>query len=173
METPARKRRIALRFLRYLWKLSCLTSRDTIDAGSWSGNETIWRTTLDLNHILYFSPKSPKNIITIADGIIAGEGEGPLCPTPRPAGILIGGENPAYVDAVMAKLMGYNVSRVPTVYEAVYHRKSQFAGPYLEELAVNCGDKEGASRVQRFGELPDLQFLKPRYWKRADCVSAR
>ncbi|HUI06871.1 MAG TPA: DUF362 domain-containing protein [Verrucomicrobiae bacterium] len=172
MTMAALKRRACLRALQLLWKAARVTSGDRIDAGSWSGNETIWRTTLDLNHILYFSPRSPRHILTLADGIIAGEGEGPLVPSPRPAGVLLGGENPAYIDATMARLMGYNVSRVPTVYEAVYHRKSRFAGPYLEEFDIACRDADGAKRMVRFVDLPNLRFVKPQHWKRADRAAA-
>ena len=84
--------------------------------------------TLDLNHLLYFGDPAPRRIISIVDGIVAGEGEGPLQPTSQTAGVLVAGANPAYVDCVLARLMGYNVSRLPTPYNAVYHRKSRFGG---------------------------------------------
>ncbi len=166
----ASRRTLWLRALHALWRMSCLGSGEKIDAGSWSGNETIWRTTLDLNHILHFSPSSPKRVVTIVDGVIAGEGDGPLSPTPKAAGLLIGGENPAYVDAVLGKLMGYNLSRVPTVYHAIYHRKSRLAGPPLEDFRVRCAFKAGAGESVPFARLPNLNFVKPRYWKRAETA---
>jgi uncharacterized protein (DUF362 family) len=139
-----------------------------ITAGSWSGNETIWRTTLDLNHALYFSPNSARRIISILDGIVAGQGDGPLSPTPRPMGIIIAGENPAYVDAVAAKTMGYNISRVPTLYNAIYHRKSKFSGPDPLDYSVTCVNRDGKPEQAPFDGLQVHSFTKPRAWKRAE-----
>jgi uncharacterized protein (DUF362 family) len=149
-----------------LWRASRILNGDSISAGSWHGNETIWRTTLDLNHLLYFGGRAPRYIISIVDGIMAGEGEGPLNPMPKPAGLLLGGENPAYVDAALARLMGYNISRLPTIYHAVYHRKSQFGGSYLEDLEVHLWE-DGKVKVVPFFDLPNLDFVKPQHWKRA------
>jgi len=144
---------------------SVLAGGESTSLGSWSGNETIWRTTLDLNHVLYFSEYSPKKIVTIVDGIIAGEGQGPLKPTPKPAGIIIAGENPAYIDAVIAKLLGYNISRIPTVYNAIYDRRSHFAGPPLPQFAVtSLLDSEIPKQIS-FDTLPNLGFRKPRFWR--------
>ena len=55
-------------------------------SGSWCGNDTIWRTVVDLNRILLWFDgdgkprKVPRRYLTIVDGIIAGEeayGTGP------------------------------------------------------------------------------------------------
>jgi len=166
---PLWKRQIGTVTLQCLWQLSKLFQFDKISASSWRGNETIWRTTLDLNHALYFwSERRPKRIFNIIDGIIAGEGEGPLSPTPTSAGVLIGGENPAYVDAVMGQLMGYNLSRIPTVYHAIYHRRSLFAGPFLEDVTVSSAKDDDSVDSIPFFELPNLRFEKPTYWKGAD-----
>jgi uncharacterized protein (DUF362 family) len=154
---------------RLLWLASRLTGGDGISGASWSGNETIWRMTLDLNHLLYFSPASPKRVISILDGVIAGEGEGPLTPSPRPLGLLIAGENPAYVDAVAAKLMGYTIARVPTVYHALNHRRSRFAGPDLRGWAVTRVAEGQAPERVPFEDLPNLGFVKPRHWERAEA----
>jgi uncharacterized protein (DUF362 family) len=153
-----------------LAKLSRLTGSEEISSGAWSGNETIWRMTLDLNHLLYFHKKSRRRIITIVDGIISGEGDGPLRPTPKPVGLLIGGENPAYIDAVIGKLMGYNIARVPTVYHALYNRKSRFGGQPTDLLEVRCILNGKRKNVIPFDDLPNLQFKKPIYWKRAETV---
>jgi hypothetical protein len=159
-------RRAGAIILGALWRTSRILTGDSIFAGSWQGNETIWRMTLDLNHLLYFGKRAPKRLISIVDGVIAGEGEGPLSPTPRPAGLLVVGENPAYVDAVLARLMGYNISRVPTIYHAIYHRKSQFGGPYLDNFKVHLWE-DGRVKLLPFHDLPNLGFVKPEHWKRA------
>jgi uncharacterized protein (DUF362 family) len=165
-ELPEARRKLGTLMLGGLWRASRILTGDSTSAGSWFGNETIWRMTLDLNHLLYFGSHAPKKIISIADGIVAGEGEGPLSPSPKPTGVIVGGENPAYVDAALAQLIGYNISRVPTVYQAIYHRKSQFAGPYLENFTAHLCEN-GNTKVVPFDELPDLNFIKPEHWKRA------
>jgi uncharacterized protein (DUF362 family) len=57
--------------------------------GSWEGNDTLWRTILDLNRILFFADREgrlrgepQRRYLAIVDGIVAGEGEGPLGATP-------------------------------------------------------------------------------------------
>ena len=163
---PERRRKAGAVMLAALWRTSRVLTADSTSAGSWYGNETIWRMTLDLNHLLYFSARSPRQVISIADGIIAGEGEGPLRPTSKRAGVLVGGENPAYVDCVLARLMGYNISRLPTPYNAVYHRKSRFGQGPLEDLLVRVWqDRE--SRSMLLADLPNLEFVKPEHWQRA------
>lgn len=146
---------------------SRLTGGDRIAPGSWSGNETIWRTILDLNHLLYFGPRKPKQVLNLVDGIIAGEGEGPLRPTPKPCGLILVGENPAFVDAAIAKLMGYTVARVPTVYHAVYHRKSKFGTQFPETATVHLVNENGESRNLLCRDLQSLGFTPPANWRRA------
>lgn len=94
--------------------------------GSWEGNNTLWRTILDLNRILFFADRDgalrgepQRRYLTIVDGIIAGEGEGPLGATPVRAGVLIGGFDPSVVDAVASREMGFDPARIPLVREAL------------------------------------------------------
>jgi len=83
--------------------------------GSWHGNDTIWRTVLDLNRLLIFADRygemtdfPQRQCLTIVDAIVAGEGEGPLEPDARPCGFLAGGINPVAVDAVLATVIGFD-----------------------------------------------------------------
>jgi uncharacterized protein (DUF362 family) len=147
--------------------LGRLTGARHISFGSWSGNETIWRMTLDLNHALYFGAQRPKKIINIVDGIVAGEGDGPLASSPKKSGLVLLGDNPAYLDAVMARFMGYNISRIPTVYHAIHHRKSRFAGPFLDDLTI-CRTVEGRSMTTvKWNEIENMGFAPPPRWQRA------
>ncbi|GIW66819.1 MAG: hypothetical protein KatS3mg095_0717 [Candidatus Parcubacteria bacterium] len=149
-----------------LWIFSKFSVREEVSAGSWRGNDTIWRTILDLNHIAYFNEFKTRPILNIVDGIISGEGEGPLAPEPKLTGLLIAGWNPAYVDAVIAKLMGYTVARIPAVYNAIYHRKSKFYAGDLRETKIDWVEN-GVKQILAFENLPNLQFKKPYYWRGA------
>lgn len=168
---PRSTRKGILVLIGLLRRLSDLTGGDGITSGGWSGNETVWRMTLDLNHALYFGEHSPKKIISIVDGIIAGEGDGPLWPTAKPLGTILVGENPACVDATIARIMGYNISRVPTVHHAIYDRRSKFATEGLSAISVVYIPETGDFSQLSLLDVPVDSFVKPRYWRRAESSS--
>ena len=94
--------------------------------GSWEGNDTLWRTILDLNRILFFADRDgrlrgepQRRYLAIVDGIVAGEGEGPLGATPIDAGLLVGGVDPSLVDAVASEAMGFDPASIPLVRESL------------------------------------------------------
>jgi uncharacterized protein (DUF362 family) len=158
-----------LRFhlLRAVTKLGQAAGGDRIRPGSWPGNETLWRTTLDLNHLVYFGSKRPVRVLNVVDGVVAGEGDGPLRPMAKPLGLLLVGENPAYIDAVIAKLIGYNLARVPTVHNSLFDRRSGFGGAPLDAPIVH--QLQGASKAQivSVAEVPSRCLRPPPYWRRA------
>lgn len=93
--------------------------------GSWSGNDTIWRTALDLNRILLYGrvdgsmANSPqRKVIHVVDAVVAGQGDGPLAPQPLNLGFLFGGCNAAAIDAIGAEMLGYDTQQISIVREA-------------------------------------------------------
>lgn len=93
--------------------------------GSWSGNDTIWRTCLDLNRILLYGRSDgtmqhepQRQVMHVVDAVMAGQGDGPLSPQPLPLGLLLAGQNAAAVDWVGAHLLDYEPALVPLVREA-------------------------------------------------------
>ena len=114
--------------LKYLGKAVFGDTRDVVRGGNWHGNDTVWRMVIDLNKVLlYADPDGTvrrrqvherKSYLTVVDGIVAGEGNGPEAPDPKAAGLLVAGTNPATVDAVCCKLMGFDWQRVPVVRHA-------------------------------------------------------
>ncbi len=88
--------------------------------GSWSGNDTIWRTCLDLNRILLYGrpdgtvADSPqRRVLNVVDAVVAGQGDGPLSPEPLPLGLLLASSSSAAMDWIGAHLLGYTPSRIP------------------------------------------------------------
>jgi uncharacterized protein (DUF362 family) len=88
--------------------------------GSWSGNETVPRTTLDLNRILLYGRPDQtlaetvqRRVLHVVDAVVAGQGDGPLAPEPLPLGLLLAGENAAAVDWIGAHLLGYDAWKIP------------------------------------------------------------
>jgi len=102
------------------------TNTDTIRSGNWYGNDTTWRMVIDLNRILMYADSNGKlqdtparRIFCIVDGIVGGEGNGPMDPTPKAAGVVLAGMNPVAVDLVCARLMGFDYKRLPVLYKAM------------------------------------------------------
>ncbi|MCX6020422.1 MAG: DUF362 domain-containing protein, partial [Chloroflexi bacterium] len=93
--------------------------------GDWFGNDTVWRMAHDLNLAFLFGDRQGKmqdtpqrNYLGVVDGVMAGDGEGPLYPDPAPAGVLLGGWHPVWVDLVGATAMGYDWRKIPMIREA-------------------------------------------------------
>lgn len=71
--------------------------------------------------------------LTIVDGIVAMEGNGPNSGTPRQMGLLIAGENPVSVDTVAARLAGIPPQLLPTEQEA---RRRGLPGTELDQISI-------------------------------------
>jgi uncharacterized protein (DUF362 family) len=91
-----------------------------IYGGSWYGNDTTWRMVHDMNKILFFADKQGKmqrtmqrRSFSIVDAIIAGEGEGPLSPSAKQCGIILGGLDPLRIDTAAAYIMGFDPNKIP------------------------------------------------------------
>ena len=61
----------------------------------------------------YFKPR-----LSIIDGVVGMEGNGPTAGTPRPVGVLIASENPHAADLIGAAVIGLNPGEVPTLVAA-------------------------------------------------------
>ena len=88
---------------------------DTYRHGDWWGNDTCWRSALDINKILLYgtlegvlSESQTRNYFSLIDGIMAGDETGPLAPTPRREGVLVAGFDPVSVDRVATEIMGFD-----------------------------------------------------------------
>ncbi len=103
-------------------------SDQIIRSGNWFGNDTIWRMCLDLNKAISYGNadgsvrqgqlSAAKRHYVLVDGIVAGQGSGPMNPDPFPSGLLIFGTNVPSVDAVSAFLMGFDPERIPIIRQA-------------------------------------------------------
>lgn len=114
-----------------------------IEKGNWYGNDTCWRMCLDLNYILRYSDKSgiicnkiQRKYFCIVDGIIAGECEGPMDPTPKNVGVLVAGFNPYYADYVCANIMGFAPNKVPFLKNV--HHNGKLPDISFNDIEVSC-----------------------------------
>jgi uncharacterized protein (DUF362 family) len=117
-------------------------TNQVVRSGNWYGNDTAWRMVLDLNRaLLHFdaggrSRTGPRRYFALVDGLIAGQGDGPMAPDAAPAGLVIAGCNPAAVDTVCAVLMGFDYRKLPVVRGAWRESDCGLAGFGPE--AVRC-----------------------------------
>ena len=100
--------------LKRVGKLVFGTTDAVVRSGNWHGNDTTWRMALDLNACFFYwrdgrlDQSHTRRYLCLVDGIIGGEGEGPLAPDAVPCGIIVAGENPVAVDTAVAWLMGFD-----------------------------------------------------------------
>ena len=91
------------------------STKNVVRSGNWPGNDTIWRTVLDLAAILTYCDsdgvvhdRPVRRFFNVVDGIVGGEGNGPLDADPRPSRLIIAGASPLLVDAVSAAVVGFS-----------------------------------------------------------------
>jgi uncharacterized protein (DUF362 family) len=106
-----------------LWKLVPKSRYHSLTA-SWYGNDTTWRMVADLNIIAMFgnangelSQKPVRKIYSLCDGIIGGQGDGPLKPKPLPMGVIMFTNHSVAADTAVAKLMRFDISLIPLIRE--------------------------------------------------------
>lgn len=120
----------------------------SIGYGMWYGNDTIWRSIIDLNRIILYCDKFgimqdsiQRRYVSITDAIISGEGEGPLHPSPIKTDYLIVSTNPVANDLVAAVIMGFDYKKMPFLQKALDIKMKwplvQFS---REDIIVNADD---------------------------------
>lgn len=109
------------------------------DRGAWQGNDTTWRMVRDLYTIVR---KSGKPTLSLVDGLIAGEGNGPFYPDKKIANILIAGDDFCRTDYACAAVLGFD------------HNKIR----YLTKEPLLNGDE------LTIYDLPELNFKEPSGW---------
>jgi uncharacterized protein (DUF362 family) len=121
-------------------------TESVVRSGNWHGNDTVWRMCLDLNRILLYGGAdgtlrpagAAKRFFSVVDGIVAMEGNGPVAGDRREAGVVVAGANPVAVDAVCARLMGFDPARLPLLARAFEpHRWPLIEGTESDVLALS------------------------------------
>jgi uncharacterized protein (DUF362 family) len=131
------------RFHDFVWRTSPTTARGNmlrvvdrtlrrfqgvsrrVTSGSWWGNDTAWRMSLDIARIIAHA--GPDGVMKQAqvrphlmflDGVVGGERNGPLRPSPNPAGVVLFSADIALGDHVAACIMGFDPGTLPLVSNA-------------------------------------------------------
>ena len=119
-------------------------TQKVVRSGNWHGNDTCWRMVLDLNKCLFDfdgrgQPRSkPIRYLAVVDGIVGGEGNGPMAPDRKPCGTIIAGTHPAAVDMTAAMVMGFD-------WEKLRLLKNSFSMKERSFVSFQPGDIQVAS----------------------------
>jgi len=137
--------------------------------GCWHGNDTCWRSTVDITRIIHYCDKygkmksSPqRRFFSIIDGIIAGEKDGPMKAIPKAVGCVIGGKNLISVDIIATMLMGFDPSKLQYLIHLLK--------PHKYDLSIN-DDIVVESNVQKYKDIFNLPceetlcFDAPQTWE--------
>lgn len=141
-----------------------------VQSGAWCGNDTAWRMTLDLARIMIFSdskgkisPVGLRRHISLVDGVIGGEGEGPLSPKAVKSGVIVFCDNLVLGDLIACKIMGFSSNAIPLIREAL--KLDDVCPPRVQEERIMV---DGRSR--RLSDLPLVAgrpFRSSRGWEKA------
>ncbi|HVZ39609.1 MAG TPA: DUF362 domain-containing protein [Candidatus Kapabacteria bacterium] len=132
--------------------------------GDWWGNDTTWRSAVDLNKILLYCDREgrmhdtvQRRYLSIIDGIVGGEAEGPLTPDPVYSGVMLGGFDPLTVDIFASTVMGIDWHRLKMLIGAAHLGKYPLTD-------VEAGTYTVSSDVEHDFSLPLFHFRPPAGW---------
>lgn len=141
--------------------------------GSWAGNDTVWRMCLDLQRILHYgradgtlAATPQRRVVTITDGVVAGEGDGPLAPLAMPLGVLTFALSTAAAEWAHALLMGMDPRRIPLLCNAFAPGPLPLAAFAPEAVRATVDGRELAD-VRELAAVAPRPFLPPRGWRGA------
>jgi Domain of unknown function (DUF362) len=115
-------------------------------AGAWHGNDTVWRTIVDINRALRYADSAgqlcarpQRQVVYFVDGICGMEGEGPLKGADKHVGLMAVGDDPVEFDAKLAHFMGFDPVAVPHI--GYWREPSDLAvGVYPTRLELGLPD---------------------------------
>src|SRR5262249_2838103 len=101
----------------------------------------------------------PKTI-TIVDGILAMEGDGPIMGSPKPMGLVIVGTNCTAVDATIGRIMAIDPARISYLRLAANH-----LGPIDDDCIEQRGSRwQEVAQPFEILDVPHLRDLRPQGW---------
>ena len=101
------------------------------------------------------------------DGIVGGQGNGPLTPDPVHCGTLIGGFNAVATDIVASSLMGFDYAKIPLINKLISTGApglDLFNSPVSDIVVVDQGTE---TSLEQFRKTRNLHFAPHPAWKGA------
>lgn len=138
--------------------------------GAWSGNDTTWRMSLDISRILMYADIlgtlgrcRQRKTLSFIDGIIAGEGDGPLKPEAKPLGYLSFCDDLAANDYIAIYIMGLKPERFHMISRAFFLSKYPLTDVKTSDITFNMN-----GITYHHNDLKSLEsapFKLPAGWK--------
>lgn len=138
-------------------------TQKVVRSGNWHGNDTCWRMVLDLNKCLFFFDgagkrrQKPMRYLAVVDGVIGGEGNGPMAPDPKPCGVIIAGSHPVAVDCVAATVMGFDWRKLRLLAGAFEMRELNFVSFRPEDICVLSPEPQWNGPLGSFTETFEFE----------------
>lgn len=134
------------------------TNKDAVRSGNWFGNDTVWRMVFDLHKCWIYADKNgvlqqtpQRKFLCVVDGIVGGEGNGPLDPTRRDVGVVLCGADPIAVDTAAAVLVGFDPSRLKILTQSPHSRGFKLDTVAKEDIQLHSNNPKWN------GSLDELQ----------------
>lgn len=138
--------------------------------GSWPGNDTCWRMALDLARILACADKKgrmrrelQRRHLVVTDGIVAGENNGPLSPTPVPFGYASFSDNLVAGDYVNCLAMGFDPAKIQLIRGALALGRCGLEGGSAGQWRLRLNGRAVSSDEMR--QAFTRRFAPPREWR--------
>ncbi len=144
--------------------------KDNVNQGMWYGNDTLWRTLLDINRTVFYSDKEgnirdtiQRRYLCLMDGIVGGEADGPISCDPVTPGVLMAGHNPVAFDAVGSTLMGFDIDKIPLVKRGL---EQPSALPLFQggRESIRVIDGNETLTLAEFGKRRNLKYVAHPNW---------
>jgi len=152
---------------RVVYGLGTMIATDRSWEGSWGGNDTLWRTIVDLNRAALYADAEgalhatpQRTMFTIVDAMLAGEGEGPMAPEPVPMGCLLASSHPLAAELAAARLACWPESALRHIGGAFQWKRYPLAAFRREELDLDAYELRG-ERLEPCAWESLSRFLRP------------
>lgn len=155
------------KFVKPWWK----PSQGSIRGGDWWGNDTAWRMMIDLSIALMYADTDGKvhdrpqrRLFSVVDGIVGGQGEGPLRPDAHESRVVLAGVDPYVVDAVCCRLMGLDFRRLRWLEAAVRGWELPLWPDGVQDVAVATDEPAWRDLPRSVGDSY-LAYTTPVGWR--------
>lgn len=157
-------------FEKVTYLIGCIFSKDKIRVGGWYGNDTIWRTVVDLNMIVKYVDISGKihntpqrKILCIGDLIICGQKNGPVTPHPKALGMLMISESNMLFDTIMCKIMGFERKIIKSISNEKALNLLGYDMRNIDKSIVQMNEKK--MEIKEFRAKNEWKFEPHEMWK--------
>jgi uncharacterized protein (DUF362 family) len=146
-------------------------TQNTIRGGGWHGNDTLWRMVHDINRCLLYGDGNgclnstpTRRRFVVVDGIVAGQGMGPVHADALPCGLILCGQNPVAVDVIGAEIMGFAHERIPVLARALAPHSLPLIGYAAEEIEIRSNVTSWRGDLESLRSANPFQFAAPLGW---------